>query len=136
MEIQAFTARDLFGWLTTPENFFLLDVRNDVEFGRFKVEGPYPFEMINVPYMEFIEHEDEGVAKVPEGKKIRVVCAKEGSAQYVGEILLNHGFNDVAYLRKGIKSWGNLLAPIRIGTTNNTRFINSDDRAKPRAAMG
>ncbi len=41
----------------------LLDVRNDVEFGRFKVEGPHPFEMINVPYMEFIEHEDESVVK-------------------------------------------------------------------------
>jgi hypothetical protein len=47
----------------------LLDVRNDVEFGRFRVEGPYPIDMVNVPYMEFIEMEDESVAKVPKGKK-------------------------------------------------------------------
>ena len=109
MEVQSFTAHDLFNWLTNKEDFLLLDVRNDVEFGRFKVEGPYPFEMVNVPYMEFIEMEDESVAKVPRGNKVRIVCAKEGSSKYVGEILVNHGFEDVAHMKVGIKAWGNLL---------------------------
>jgi glyoxylase-like metal-dependent hydrolase (beta-lactamase superfamily II)/rhodanese-related sulfurtransferase len=111
MTLGAFTAKELFDWLTQKEEFLLLDVRNDVEFGRFKVEGPYAFDMVNVPYMEFIEMEDESVAKVPQGKKVRVVCAKEGSSKYVGEILVNHGFSDVAHLKVGIKAWGNLLAP-------------------------
>jgi len=119
MEIQSFTAQDLFTWLVEKEDFLLLDVRNDEEFGRFKVEGPYPFDMVNVPYMEFIEHEEESVAKVPRGKKVRVVCAKEGSSKYVGEILLNHGFEDVAHLLVGIRDWGNLLAPIRVGGGND-----------------
>jgi len=119
MEIQSFTAQDLFTWLVEKEDFLLLDVRNDEEFGRFKVEGPYPFDMVNVPYMEFIEHEEESVAKVPRGKKVRVVCAKEGSSKYVGEILLNHGFEDVAHLLVGIRDWGNLLAPIRVGGDDN-----------------
>jgi len=66
--------------------------------------------------MEFIEHEEESVAKVPRGKKIRIVCAKEGSAKFVGEILENHGYEDIKYLTKGIKSWGNLLAPIGVDT--------------------
>jgi glyoxylase-like metal-dependent hydrolase (beta-lactamase superfamily II) len=118
MELQSFTAKDLFGWLTQKEPLLLLDVRNDEEFGRFKVEGPHPIEMINVPYMEFIEHEAESVAKVPKGKRVRIVCAKEGSAKYVGEILTDNGFDDVAYLLKGIKTWGNLLAPIRIDPDN------------------
>ena len=96
MDVNPFSAQDLFYWLTTGEDFLLLDVRNDVEFGRFKVEGPHPFEMINVPYMEFVEHEDESVVKVPKGKKIRIVCAKEGSSKYVGEILVKHGHKDVA----------------------------------------
>ena len=65
MTIGAFTAEDMFGWLVNKEDFLLLDVRNDVEFGRFKVEGPYPFDMLNVPYMEFIEMEEESVAIVP-----------------------------------------------------------------------
>ena len=114
MEVKAFTAEDLFQWLIANEDFLLLDVRNDVEFGRFKVEGPYPIDMVNVPYMEFIEHEEESVARVPDGKKVRIVCAKEGSAKFVGEILVNHGYEDVASMLSGIKAWGNLLAPIRL----------------------
>jgi glyoxylase-like metal-dependent hydrolase (beta-lactamase superfamily II) len=114
MEVKTFTADELFDWLTAKEDFLLLDVRNEVEFGRFKVEGPYPIDMINVPYMEFIEHEQESVDRVPRGRKIRIVCAKEGSARYVGEILVNHGFTDVASMLTGIKAWGNLLAPIRV----------------------
>jgi len=114
MPVTPYDAADLFEWLTTKEDFLLLDVRNDEEFGRFKVEGPYPIDMVNVPYMEFIEHEAESVEKVPRGKKIKIVCAKEGSAKFVGEILENHGFEDIAYLTYGIVSWGNLLAPIRV----------------------
>ena len=113
MDLQPFSAQDLFEWLTSRQDFLLLDVRNDVEFGRFKVEGPYPFDMLNVPYMEFIEHEAESVAQVPRGKPIRIVCAKEGSAKYVGEILMQHGHTDVGYLLEGIKSWGNMLAPVQ-----------------------
>jgi len=120
MGLQSYSAQDLFDHLVNKDDFVLLDVRNDVEFGRFKVEGPYPFDMVNVPYMEFIEHETESVAKVPKGRKIRIVCAKEGSAKYVGEILNNHGFEDVHYLREGIKSWGNLLTPVILSREEDT----------------
>jgi glyoxylase-like metal-dependent hydrolase (beta-lactamase superfamily II)/rhodanese-related sulfurtransferase len=119
MSIQSFTAQDLFNWLISKEDFLLLDVRNEEEFGRFKVEGPYPFDMINVPYMEFIEHEDESVAKVPKGRKLRIVCAKEGSSKYVGEILISHGYEDVAHMLVGIKAWGNLLAPIQVAAESD-----------------
>ena len=118
MALVSFTAEDLFDWLIRRDNFLLLDVRNDVEFGRFKVEGPYPFGMVNVPYMEFIEMEEESVAKLPRDNKVRIVCAKEGSSRYIGEILVNHGFEDVAHMKVGIKAWGNLLAPVRIAHEN------------------
>ena len=114
MDLRSYSAAELFEWLTAKEDFLLLDVRNNVEFNRFKVEGPYPIHMANVPYMEFIEFEEQSVAKVPRADKVRIVCAKEGSAKYVGEILMNHGFGDVAYLQAGIKTWGNYLAPARI----------------------
>jgi glyoxylase-like metal-dependent hydrolase (beta-lactamase superfamily II)/rhodanese-related sulfurtransferase len=114
MQIESFSAHDLFTWLTRREDFLLLDVRNDVEFGRFKVEGPYAIDMINVPYMEFIEREAESVARVPKGRKVRIVCAKEGSSKFVGEILLNHGYENVAHMKVGIKAWGNLLEPVRV----------------------
>jgi glyoxylase-like metal-dependent hydrolase (beta-lactamase superfamily II) len=79
--------------------------------------------MINVPYMEFIEHEAESIAKVPTDESIRIVCAKEGSAKYIGEILLKHGFEDVAYLKEGIKSWGNMLAPVEIAKNDSYRLV-------------
>lgn len=123
MALTAYSAEELFNWLTTRRDFLLLDVRNNEEFGRFKVEGPYPINMINVPYVEFIEHEAASVAKVPTGHTIRIVCAKEGSAKYVGEILMNHGFEDVAYLKEGIKSWGNMLAPVEIAKGDNYRLF-------------
>jgi len=111
MAIFTYQARDLFEWLTNREDILVLDVRNDKDFKRFKVESPYPFEMMNISYYDFMEIEDECVARLPRGKKIRIVCAKEGSAKYVAEILDKHGFEDVGYLKGGIKTWGNLLVP-------------------------
>ena len=46
MTVESFSANALFDWLVNKEDFLLLDVRNDVEFDRFKVEGPYPFDMV------------------------------------------------------------------------------------------
>ena len=114
MELQSYRAEDLFEWVTSEgQDFTLLDVRNNEEFGRFKVEGPHLSKMINIPYMEFIEKEDESVVQVqvPKEESIRIVCAKEGSAKYVAEILVKNGWQDVRYLEEGIKSWGNMLAP-------------------------
>ena len=112
--LKSYSADDLFSFLTQKEDIIVLDVRNEEDFGRFSVEGPFPFDMVNVPYFDFMEEEDASVAKVSYDKPVKVVCAKEGSAQYVGEILMNHGFKDVAFLTGGIKTWGNMLTPKRI----------------------
>ena len=112
--LKSYSADDLFSFLIQKEDVIVLDVRNEEDFGRFSVEGPFPFDMVNVPYFDFMEEEDASVAKVSYDKPVKVVCAKEGSAQYVGEILMNHGFKDVAFLTGGIKTWGNMLTPKRI----------------------
>jgi len=125
MELQSYRAEDLFEWVTSEgQDFTLLDVRNNEEFGRFKVEGPYLSKMINIPYMEFIEREDESVAQVqvPKEESIRIVCAKEGSAKYVAEILVKNGWQDVRYLEEGIKSWGNMLAPKRVASQSGYKL--------------
>jgi glyoxylase-like metal-dependent hydrolase (beta-lactamase superfamily II) len=121
MEVQSYRAEDLFEWVTSGgHDFTLLDVRNNEEFGRFKVEGPHLSKMINIPYIEFIEKEDESVAQVqiPKEESIRIVCAKEGSAKFVAEILINNGWKDVQVLEKGIKTWGNMLAPKLVASEN------------------
>ena len=125
MELQSYRAEELFDWVTGEGyDFTLLDVRNNEEFGRFKVEGPQLSKMINVPYIDFIEFEDESVAKVrlPKDESIRIVCAKEGSAKFVGEILAKNGWTDVRYLEGGIKTWGNMLAPKLVASRNGYRL--------------
>jgi len=125
MELQSYRAEELFEWVTKEGyDFTLLDVRNNEEFGRFKVEGPHLTKMINVPYVEFIELEEESVAKVqvPKDESIRIVCAKEGSAKYVAEILVKNGWSDVRFLEGGIKTWGNMLAPKLIASQNDYKL--------------
>ena len=112
MSIFKYTAAELFSWLTTRTEMTVLDVRNKVDFGRFKVESPYSFSLQNISYFDFMEIEEECVAQVSKDKPVRIVCAKEGSAKFVAEILEKHGFINVGYLAGGIKSWGNLLVPI------------------------
>ncbi|MEE4165235.1 MAG: MBL fold metallo-hydrolase [Desulfocapsaceae bacterium] len=113
MSIFAYQATELYQWVTEKDDFLLLDVRNSKDFSRFKVEGPHDIKTLNVSYFDFMEIEDECIAQLPEKKdtRIRIVCAKEGSAKFVAEILEKHGYSDVGYLAGGIKSWGNLLVP-------------------------
>ena len=112
MAICSYQAIDLFRWLTEKEeDLVVLDVRSENAFSRFHIESPYPFELHNVSYYDFMEAEEESVARVPADRRIRIVCAKEGSAKYVAEILEKNGFTDVGYLSGGFKSWGNMLVP-------------------------
>ena len=122
MEPAPYSAQDLWQWIVDDSDFLLLDVRNPTEFARFRVEGPRLVRMKNVPYMEFVEFEDKSVAKVERGRPVRIVCAKEGSAKYVAQILMNAGFDDVAYLTGGIKSWGNMLVPLTVKENGYTLY--------------
>jgi glyoxylase-like metal-dependent hydrolase (beta-lactamase superfamily II) len=96
----------------------VVDVRNSKDFGRFHVESPRPFTLINISYYDFMENEEESVARVPKGSRVRIICAKEGSARYVAEIFERHGY-DVGYLVGGIKTWGNLLVPQLVDRGND-----------------
>ncbi len=119
MAIFPYTADELFKWLTEKEDIVVLDVRNETEFGRFKVESPYPFTMMNIPYFDFMEIEEESIARLPAGATVRIVCAQENSAKYVAEIVDKYEFGDVGYLAGGIKSWGNVLIPKMVQEADN-----------------
>ncbi|NOR24569.1 MAG: MBL fold metallo-hydrolase [Desulforhopalus sp.] len=136
MSIFKFTAAELYTWLTTKEDIVVLDVRNKVDFGRFKVESPYSFAMQNISYFDFMEIEDECVAKVFNNKPVRIVCAKEGSAKFVAEILDRHGFKDVGYLEGGIKSWGNLLVPVLLNPGESYQFYQFIRPGKASSSYG
>ncbi|MDD2462372.1 MAG: MBL fold metallo-hydrolase [Desulfobulbus sp.] len=110
MAIFTYEAKDLFQWLITQEDIVVVDVRNEKDFSSFHVESPYPFPLQNISYYEFMEDAEGSVSRVPKGSRVRIVCAKEGSAKYVAEIFAQFGY-DVGYLTGGIKTWGNLLVP-------------------------
>jgi glyoxylase-like metal-dependent hydrolase (beta-lactamase superfamily II)/rhodanese-related sulfurtransferase len=118
MALFQYEAYELYKWLTDKEDIIVVDVRNNMEFEKFRVEGPYPFTLLNIPYFDFMEFEKESMAKIPPGSRIRIVCAKEASAKYVAEIIHNNGFDDVGYLRGGICTWGNLLVPKSVTTAD------------------
>jgi len=112
MTIFSYEAAELFGWLEQGrEDILVLDVRNEKDFSRFRVESPKPFALSNISYYRFMEQEEDSVSQVPKGRSVRIICAKEGSAKYVAEILEKHGMADVGYMAGGIKSWGNMLMP-------------------------
>lgn len=115
MGIYSYTAENLFDSIFNDgDDFLLLDVRNNEDFSKFSVDGPFLKEMLNIPYFEFMEFEEESIKKVPREKKIKIVCAKEGSAKYVADILNGAGFDDIGYLSGGIGSWAELLKPVLI----------------------
>jgi len=115
MEAYSYTAEELFDSIFSgTEDFLLLDVRNNEEFEKFKIEGPSLKEVLNIPYFEFVEFEQESLEKVPAGQKIKIVCAKEGSAKFVADILLGAGFDDVGYLVEGIGTCADMLKPVVI----------------------
>jgi glyoxylase-like metal-dependent hydrolase (beta-lactamase superfamily II) len=136
MAISSYQALDLFRWLTEKEDIVILDVRNPKDFSRFHIESPYPFELHNVSYYDFMEAEEESVTRVPAGRRIRIICAKEGSAKYVAEILDKHGFTDVAYLSGGFKSWGNMLVPKLVADENGCQLYQFIRPAKASCSYG
>lgn len=106
-----YTANELFEWISGRPDFVVLDVRNEKEFANWSVEGPSYFPYLNIPYFHFMEDVQGSVERIPKGQKVRIVCAKEGSAKYVAELLCQNGFGDVGYLQQGIVGWGNALVP-------------------------
>jgi glyoxylase-like metal-dependent hydrolase (beta-lactamase superfamily II) len=114
-----YSARELYDWLIAREEIVVVDVRNHDDFAGFKVEAPYPFTLLNIPYFDFMEFEQESLARLPKGARIRIVCAKEASARYVAEIVHRGGFADVGFLQGGINSWGNLLVPRQLPTPDH-----------------
>jgi len=135
MALYTYEAKDLFRWLAGRTDMVVVDVRNAKDFARFQVEGPYPFPLVNISYYDFMENEEEAVARIPQGSAVRIVCAKEGSARYVAEILDRHGI-DVGYLQGGIKTWGNLLVPKRVAGRGDYELFQFIRPAKGSCSYG
>lgn len=105
--IPAITAAEVYEKLLNQEQRVILDVRNEEDFRRWRIEGRKSLQVINIPYYNFLEDAAASMAGLPRNEEILVVCAKEGSSQFVAELLQEHGYK-TRYLAEGILSWGSL----------------------------
>ena len=105
MTAQAINIADVYADLLAGKELFILDVRNEDDFARWKVEGRAGHQVLNIPYFEFIEEEEESLAKLGQPAEVLVVCAKEGSSEYVANLLIENGIS-ASYLEGGIVTWG------------------------------
>ncbi|MBE7121842.1 MBL fold metallo-hydrolase [Bacillus cereus] len=106
---------------------FILDVRNEVDYEEWKIEGKQISSM-NKPYFDLLDGVEHIVDELPREKEILVVCAKEGSSQFVAEQLLDAGFNNVYYLAGGMKAWSEYVKPLKVGDVQDGGSIYQFNR--------
>ncbi|MFA0759242.1 MAG: hypothetical protein NOOUEUKL_001920, partial [Candidatus Fervidibacter sp.] len=74
------TSAELKRMIDAGEEFTLLDVRNDDEFARWRIEGRHTPPTVHIPYFVAIEDPDEFLSQVerevPKEKLVVAVCAK------------------------------------------------------------
>ncbi|HEY0593415.1 MAG TPA: MBL fold metallo-hydrolase [Thermoanaerobaculia bacterium] len=107
------TVGELLSKIDTGERFLLLDVRNDEEYERWKVEGRNPVDTLHRPYFDYIE--DEALLdQVPRDRgPIYAICAKGDSSDLIADMLRERGF-DASNVAGGMLAYGEYLAPIRV----------------------
>lgn len=112
--LQPLTPHELTQIIFHKEELFILDVRNQSDYDDWKIEGQH-LTGINIPYFDLIDGVESALAQIPEGKKVLVVCAKEGSSIFVAEQLIEAGRSEVYYLQGGMKAWSEHLEPVKVG---------------------
>lgn len=117
------TPSELKNSIDAGEKILLLDVRNEDEFGSWRVEGKKIPETLNIPYFAFIEEPEAQIAKVPRDREIAVVCAKGGSSDYVAELLREKGYR-AKNVSGGMIAWGDALDAVPVpGAAGGTVFF-------------
>ncbi len=113
MTVNSMTTQEITKKVMNQEELFILDVRNESDFHDWKIEGKN-FDYLNVPYFDLLDGVEEIMDKIPAGKEVLVVCAKEGSSIMIAEMLSDEG-RTVSYLKGGMKAWSEHLEPIKVG---------------------
>lgn len=114
MGLKVMTANELGQRIIGRKDLFILDVRNEEDYKDWKVTGD-SITSINKPYFELIDGVDEILGQLPEDKDILVVCAKEGSSQFVADQIVEATNRDVYYLEGGMKNYSEDLQPVKLG---------------------
>ncbi|MBR7553098.1 MBL fold metallo-hydrolase [Allobacillus sp. GCM10007491] len=113
MSIQTMNVKEVAKKALNKEQLFILDVRNEDDFNDWKIEGEQ-FSYVNTPYFDLIDGIDPIKDQLPTDQDILVVCAKGGSSEFVGEMLVEEGYENVYSLEGGMKAWSEHLEPIKV----------------------
>lgn len=113
MTVKHMTSEELAKKVINQERLFIFDVRNTDEFDDWKIEGRN-IEIINEPYFNLLDGVEDVTGKLPKGEPILAVCAKGGSSEFVGEQLVEAGFDQVYSLEGGMKAWSEYLEPVKV----------------------
>jgi len=109
MKINQYSAEDLFNVFQDENNeIVVLDVRNESKLDDFRINCSTLYDYKHVPYLDFLDNEDQSVSEIPRGKKIVAVCDKTGASKYIAELLALRGYTDTGYLDGGIEQWKTL----------------------------
>lgn len=114
LTVRKMSAADVFAAIASREPLFILDVRNEDAYADWRIEGP-SIASQNTPYFEFLEGIDPVAGQLPpKNDAVLVVCAKEGSSQFVADLLVEAGWARVAVLAGGMRSWSEHLHPVHV----------------------
>lgn len=107
------TVEEFYRLIQQENQILLLDVRNHKEYEAWRIESRYTPETLHIPYVAFVEEEEEAAKDIPRGREVIAVCAKGGASDYVAEILRDVGIPTVN-LMGGTIAWGNyyLFRPV------------------------
>ncbi|WP_134704418.1 MBL fold metallo-hydrolase [Ammoniphilus sp. YIM 78166] len=112
-QLKPMTAAEVTKMVLNKEELFILDVREQTQFSDWRIEGE-SIDIINIPYFDLLDGVDPALDKIPNGKKILVVCAKEGSSVFIGEQIVESGRDNIHYLVGGMKAWSEYLEPVKV----------------------
>jgi glyoxylase-like metal-dependent hydrolase (beta-lactamase superfamily II)/rhodanese-related sulfurtransferase len=106
--------KELLARVDSGQPLMVLDVRNDDEYERWKIEGRREFKVAHIPYFDFIEDEQAAVQRLPKSEgEVIAVCAKGGSSEMVAEILRGLGVQ-TRNLVGGMIAYGEYLDPVKV----------------------
>jgi len=103
---------------------FILDVRAEDQFERWRIEGKAELVMENIPYWTALTDLGKIVEKLPEHQEVVVVCAHGGSSGMVAEMVDRPNVHN---LEGGMDAWANTLVP-RTLFDDGTQYVVQLDR--------
>lgn len=109
------TVAQLQAEIDAGRDLFLVDLRNEDEFARWKVEGRHPVPTLNLPYFSIDEDDPAAMARVvealPRDRELTLICAQGLATDYVAGLLRGYGFNALRQVVGGMQAYADLYVP-------------------------